>query len=440
MTAKPWTRTDLYSLGVMLWYARRGREPFKGRSLDELRDDPGRARLPVEQLTVRKVPACVAALMERVLALDPSNRPASDRELLDDLDACRQQLVAMKAPVSQRRRPVALAVLLALAGTVVWWWAHPPKAATDQRPAVTMAVPDKSVAVLPFDNFSPDKESAYFADGMQDEILTDLAKVTELKVISRSSVMQYKAAQQRNEREIGKALGVAYVVEGSVQRAGNKIRVTGQLIDTRTDAHQWAEHYDRDVSDVLAIQSEIAQAIADKLRSNLSVQEKAAIAEQPTVDLKAYELYTRAKAIDPWDTPGGAIPNLTQKVSHLSEVVQRDPAFALAYCELAKAHFDIEDVVRDGAHLILGKAAVETALQLHPGLGLAYRELARYSLFTDDYEHGAEDAALALRSLPDDAQAFRVAARIACYLNRWEQGRVWMEKAFALDPLDVEIE
>ena len=191
---------------------------------------------------------------------------------------------------------------------------------------------------------------------------------------------------------------------------------------------------------MLAIQSEIAQAIADKLRSNLSLQEKAAIAERPTVDLKAYEFYTRAKAIDPWDTPGGAIPNLNQKVSLLSEAVQRDAAFALAYCELARAQFDIEDVVRDGAHLTLGKAAVETALQLHPVLGLTYRELARYSLFTEDYEHGAEDAALAMRSLPNDAQAFRVLARIACYLNHWEQGRVWMEKAFALDPLDVEIE
>ena len=158
------------------------------------------------------------------------------------------------------------------------------------------------------------------------------------------------------------------------------------------------------------------------------------------MDLKAYELYTRAKAIDPWDTPGGAVPNLKQKVSLLSEAVQRDPAFALAYCELAEAHFDIEDVNRDGSHLVLGKAAVETALQLRPGLGLAYRELARYSLFTSDYEHGSEDAAIALRSLPNDAQAFRVAARIACYMNRWEQGRAWMEKAFSLDPLDVEIE
>ena len=277
-------RTDLYSLGVTLWFALTGRTPFTGRSLEELRDDPGRRRLPLGQLTARKVPACVVALMERVLALDPAGRPASARELLDALDACRVQLGATGTPDEPPRRLVAVAVavaavmLLAAAGGV-WRWAHPSKTAADQRTAAVgpetppaPPVSDKSVAVLPFDNFSEDKDSAFFADGVQDEILTDLAKVTELKVISRSSVMQYKAAQQRNVREIGKALGVAYIIEGSVQRASNKIRVTAQLIDARTDTHQWAEHCDRDVSDVFAMQSEIAQAIADKLRSNLSLQ------------------------------------------------------------------------------------------------------------------------------------------------------------------------
>lgn len=404
-------RTDLYSLGSTLWFALTGRPPFSGRSLEELRDDPRRARLPLEQLTARRVPPCVVTLLERVLALDPAGRPAAAKELLGALDVCRQQLSAAKAPKIGRGWLVAAtaAVIGVVAVTgMIWQRTHAPKVVADHRPVlatapekpVTPPVPDKSVVVLPFDNFSQEKDSVFIADGVQDAILTDLAKVAELKVISRSSVMQYKAAKERNVREIGKALGVSHIVEGSVQTVGNKIRVTAQLIDARADTHQWAERYDRDISDVFAMQSEIAKTVADQLRSNLSLQEKAAIAERPTVDLKAYELYTKARAIDPWDTPGGAIPNLTDKAVLLGEAVQRDPAFALAYCELAKAQFDMEDVIRDGSHLVLGKAAVETALQLKPGLGLAYRELARYSLFTADFEHGSEDAAIAMALCP----------------------------------------
>src|SRR6202040_3244218 len=149
----------------------------------------------------------------------------------------------------------------------------------------TVAVPEKSIAILPFQNLSDDKENAYFADGVQDEILTDLAKVADLKVISRTSVMQYKTGVARNLREIGQQLGVAHLLEGSVQRAGNKVRVNAQLIDARTDAHLWAENYDRPLADVFAIQSEIAQTIAEQLQARLSSRERKAIAEAPTTDV-----------------------------------------------------------------------------------------------------------------------------------------------------------
>ena len=155
----------------------------------------------------------------------------------------------------------------------------------------------KSIAVLPFENLSEEKANAFFADGVQDEILTHLARIADLKVISRTSVMQYKSGAPRNLREIGQQLGVAHVVEGSVQRAANKVRVNAQLIDARTDAHLWAQTYDRDLADVFAIQSEIAKAIADQLQAKLSPNEKKAIEQPPTTDLAAFDLYSRAKSL-----------------------------------------------------------------------------------------------------------------------------------------------
>jgi len=157
---------------------------------------------------------------------------------------------------------------------------------------------EKSIAVLPFENLSRDPDNAFFADGVQDEILTDLAKIADLKVISRTSVMQYKSGIARNLREIGQQLGVAHVLEGSVQRAANKIRVNAQLIDARNDAHLWAQTYDRDLADVFAIQSEIAKTIAEQLQAKLSPKEEAVVEAKPTNDLVAYDLYLRASEFD----------------------------------------------------------------------------------------------------------------------------------------------
>src|SRR5437667_328107 len=167
-----------------------------------------------------------------------------------------------------------------------------------RRPTTSaLSVLDKSIAVLPFENRSEDNANAYFTDGVQDEILTDLAKIADLKVISRTSVLQYKSGVARNLREIAQQLGVANVVEGSVQRLGNRVRVNAQLIDARNDAHLWAQTYDRDLADVFAIQSEIAKAIADQLQAKLSPNEKKAIEQPPTTDLAAFNLYSRAKSL-----------------------------------------------------------------------------------------------------------------------------------------------
>ena len=197
----------------------------------------------------------------------------------------------------------------------------------------------KSIAVLPFASLSDDKNDAYFADGVQDQILTNLAKVSDLKVISHTSVRQYGPGAERNMREIGRQLGVAYIMEGSVQRARDRLRINATLIDARTDAHIWAETYDRTAADLFAIQSELAQSIATQLRAKLSPKQKAEIEERPTQDLVAFELYIQAKAIiDSYINATDVRAALLQALKSLDEAIQRDPNFVSAYCYAARAN------------------------------------------------------------------------------------------------------
>src|SRR6476659_1312505 len=256
-----------------------------------------------------------------------------------------QAKATLTAPAPRSRGLIAALIiaagLAAVAGLYIF--SHrptpiaPPSASAPTPAAVVIS--EKSIAVLPFENLSSDKENAYFTDGVQDEILTDLAKIADLKVISRTSVMQYKSGAPRNLREIGQQLGVAHVVEGSVQRAANKVRVIAQLIDARTDTHLWAQTYDRDLADVFAIQSEIAKAIAEQLQAKLSPNEKKAIEQPPTTDLAAFDLYSRAKSLlltASFSVTGD--PDLRKAIELLDEAVKRDPSFFDAYCQLAYAH------------------------------------------------------------------------------------------------------
>src|SRR5258707_11924576 len=225
-----------------------------------------------------------------------------------------------------------IAVLLLVIAILVFQRLH-----SNVSPAVSSSL-QKSIAVLPFENLSEEKAFAFFADGVQDEILADLAKIADLKVISRTSVMQYKNVSTRNLPEIAQALKVAHVLEGSVQRSANRVRVSAQLIDARNDTHVWAEKYDRDLADVFAIQSEIAEKIADQLQAKLSPKEKSAINERPTSDLAAYDLYLRAKELIYGVNPFPERENLFKMVQLLDQALARDPAFLLAHCLLAYAH------------------------------------------------------------------------------------------------------
>ncbi len=248
------------------------------------------------------------------------------------------------------------------------------------RPAPASTVPEKSIAVLPFENRSEEKANAYFADGVQDEILGALAKVADLKVISRTSVMLYQSGNPRNLREIAQQLGVAHVVEGSVQRAGNKVRINAQLIDARHDAHLWAQTYDRDLADVFAIQSEIAKAIADQLQAKLSPNEKSAIERPPTSDVIAFDLYSRAKTLilsTSYSALG--VPNVRQAVDLLNQALARDPSFFLAQCELVHAHDQLYFIgEHTPARLALADAAVAAAFRLRPDAGEAHLARAEH--------------------------------------------------------------
>jgi TolB-like protein/class 3 adenylate cyclase/Flp pilus assembly protein TadD len=301
------------------------------------------------------------------------------------------------------------------------------------------AIPQKSIAVLPFDNLSEAKENAYFADGVQDEILTDLARIADLKIISRTSVKQYKSGLARNLSEISRQLGIAHVVEGSVQRSGNRVRVNARLIDARTNRQLWAQTFDRDLADIFAIQSEIAESIASQLQAKISAIEKAAIEERPTNDLVAYDLYVHAAALMDEALYYGinTDKNLFEAVELLNQVVARDPMFLPAYCKLAEAHDGIYwnaiDHTPDRLHL--AKAAIDSAFRLKSDSGDAHLALAVhfYNGYLD-YDRARHELAIALRTMPNNARIFEWLGYIDRRQGRWEDAARDFDRAIELDP------
>ncbi len=298
---------------------------------------------------------------------------------------------------------------------------------------------EKSIAVLPFENLSEEKQNEYFAEGVQDEILTYLAKIADLKVISRTSVMHYMSGAPRNLREIGQQLGVAHVVEGSVQRAANKVRVNAQLIDARTDAHLWAQTYDRDLADVFAIQSEIAKAIADQLQAKLSPNEKKAIEQPPTTDLEAFDLYSRAKSILLTASfSATSEPNLRKAIELLDEAVRRDPSFFDAYCQLARAHeqlYGVSGVDHTPARLALAEAAVQAATRLRPDAAETHLARAQYLYYgLRDYAGALAELEIARQALPNDPRLFELTGYILRRRGQQEEGLQNLQRAVELDP------
>jgi TolB-like protein/Flp pilus assembly protein TadD len=330
---------------------------------------------------------------------------------------------------------VAIATLL-LAISAALFFAG--RLATPSRNVVPPNEPStKSIAVLPFDSFGSDKDSVYFADAVQDQILTDLAKVAELKVISRTSVMQYKSGAPRNLREIGRQLGVVNVLEASVQRLGNRVRMNAQLIDTRSDIHLWAQTYDRDLADVFAIQTEIAQTIADQLRAKISPEEHAFMTQPPTKDVLAFRFYQSARELKTHNSDPSAENRLVQAVDLLRQATQRDPAFLQAWCLLAEVQLDLywERMDHTDARLESSRAAVEQAVRLQPDAGETHLAQGIYYYHgLSDYGRALQELALAGRTLPNSADVPFYSAAIFRRQDRWEDALREFNRAAELDP------
>ena len=347
----------------------------------------------------------------------------------------------------QRSRALLIACIISLVGLAIVALIFAPAVFKQARsrtglssaaPPEGSAISEKSIAVLPFENLTENKENAFFADGVQDEILTNLAKVADLKVISRTSVIGYRDAVGRNLRKIGQELGVAHLVEGSVQRSGSRVRVNAQLVDARTDTHQWAQTYDRDLADVFAIQSEIAKAIADQLQAKLSPQERAEIERAPTANLAAFDLYTRARQLGErgtFSTPG--IENARQAEALLKQALALDPNFFLAYCQLQYVSdtFYFFNIDRTPTRRAVGEAALQAAIRLNPSAGETHLSIADHLYHVnEDYNGARAELEKAKQALPNSSRVYEWAGYIDRRQGRWEDSLRSHQRSLELDP------
>jgi TolB-like protein/tRNA A-37 threonylcarbamoyl transferase component Bud32/Flp pilus assembly protein TadD len=435
--------SDVYSLGAILFDLLTGRPPFLGehalKVIQQASEKPAPKLRTLQPGLDRDLETICAKSLER----EPDARYRSAGALAEDLERWLEGRHIVARPVSPparvwrwtRRNPVVagmaalLLVLGSAVGVMIWngEMAGPPAAS--------------GIAVLPFESLSSDKENAFFADGVYDGVSTKLAKVANLKVISHNSVAKYRGAG--NTQEIGRALNVAYVLEGSVRREAGRIHLNAQLIDTRTDAHVWAQEYDRDLSDVFALQSEIAQKIADQLGAEPSYTEKAAIQEPPTTDLVAYDSYLRAKdLINGIAVSTGAKEDLVQAVQLLDQAVARDPLFFLAYGELAGAHDRIYFLGFDhtDARLKWSETALQATRRLRPDSGETHLALAQHLYWAyADYDRARQELAVARRTLPNESRIPLLTGYIERRQGHWEGSLEQMNQALELDPRNFSI-
>jgi serine/threonine protein kinase/Tfp pilus assembly protein PilF len=429
--------TDVYGLGAVLYQLLTGQPPFAGGTTYEtikllLDTEPRQPRL-----LNPKVDRDLSTICLKCLEKDPKRRYSSALALAEDLERwlnyepilARHTGIFTRGKKWVRRNPTSallvasLVVLAAAAGWIVW------KSEFIRHPV------HNGIAVLPFENLSEQKEDSAFADGVQDDILTKLAKIADLKVISRTSVMDYRG--KRNLRQIGNDLRVSHVLEGSVRRTGTHLRLNAQLIDARTDTHVWVEQYDRDLNELFGIQSEIAQKVAERLNARITATERLAIEEKPTTDLMAFELYSRANNIL------GITPQMAgvlQAIDLLNQAVARDSSFFKAYCLLAAAHDNLYLFGGDHtpARLAMGEAAVQKAFRIRPNAGEAHlaRALHLYRGYLD-YDGALAELEVARRSLPNNSRIFAVMGWIQRRQGLWEESTRNLERAIELDPRNL---
>jgi TolB-like protein/Tfp pilus assembly protein PilF len=470
-------RSDLYSLGVTLWEMLVGQVPFRG-SPSELMHEHRQAPLPLEQL--KGLPQPVVILLEVMLEKDPAQRFQDPAELLRAISLVTAAITAGRSVTPQDLRAVSgegLAAFqkaqkfsgrvkglfrssrvrlfawlmggLLIGGIVIlaingFFRVNHPAAKSPVTPSALIKAPEKSIAVLPFDNISPNKDDSYFADGVQDEILNNLAKVAQLKVISRTSVMQYRAGAERDLRQIAAALGVANVLEGTVRRDGNHVRVSTELVDASNDNTIWADSYDRDLTDIFAIQSEIAQQVASRLNAQLSPEERKDIDEKPTANLAAYDLFLQAKQlinfVGLWSSDK---QNLLKAISLLEQAIHLDPAFALAYCKLSDAHGMLYNgrVDHTPERLALSDAVINEALRLRPDLGEVHLGMAWHLWGCyHDVERARVQLGIAAQTLPpNNPDLLYLAAVLDRYQGQWDKATAGLERVVTLDPRNPDL-
>jgi serine/threonine-protein kinase len=431
-------RSDIYSLGATFWYLLSGRVPFVGRTLRDVAAKQAE-ELPLEQLKMTHVPAPVIALVQSMLAVDPAKRPQTARELLSVIHRCYTKFSNEARARRKRSFLVAVGAILVLAAVAIGSWLY--------ERAQSSAAIERSIAVLPFENLSTAGEDSYFTVGMQDEITGDLAKLAGMKVIGSQSTRSYLPGQERNLQAIGRDLGVRHLLEGTVSRDNNEMRIALHLIDLRDGAIQWAATYQRPLQEVFALQSEITQAVAARLKAGLSPNESVALNEPPTTDLRAYDLYLRAQAMERLvkDTAEEASV-MEQKIFLLKDAVGRDPKFVLAYCALATAYdklYQTKDIMpvekRNVDYRALAEAALEKARRVAPDFGPVHLALAdHFVLALNDLEQGRLEIDLARQTMPNSAALETTAGSIARRQNRWDDAVRAIERAAALEPRAAE--
>jgi TolB-like protein/Tfp pilus assembly protein PilF len=429
--------TDVCGLGAVLYQLLTGQPPFAGGTTYEtikllLDTEPRQPRL-----LNPKIDRDLSTICLKCLEKDPKRRYSSALTLAEDLDRwlkhepiqARRTGIFARGRKWVRRNPTSallaasVVALVAVVGWNVW------KSELIRRPVTN------GIAVLPFENLSEQKEDGAFVDGVQDDVLTKLAKIADLKVISRTSVMDYRG--KRNLRQIGNDLRVSHVLEGSVRRAGTHLRLNAQLIDTRSDTHVWAEQYDRDLNDLFSIQSEIAQKVAERLNAKVTAAERLAIEEKPTTDLVAFELYSRANDIwgINWQTA-----DALQAIDLLNQAVARDSSFFKAYCRLALIHDQLYFFGLDHtpARLASAEAAVQEAFRIRPNAGEAHYARA-YHLYNAylDYDGALAELEVARPSLPNNSRVFFLMGLIQRRQGRWEESIRNFERAIEIDPRNV---
>ena len=412
---------------MTLWYALTGEVPYPGKTIEEIRASQKEIALPVQQLSARKVPAPVIKLLRQTLAINPVERPQSARALLGALELCRAKMAA--AP--RRRRAALLCGLLAIGAVGLTSYLR-------HLPPAPVIPPEKSIAVLPFENRSEDKANAYFADGIQDEILTRLSKIADLKVISRTSTQQYQS-KPRNLAEIAKQLGVANILEGSVQKVANQVRVNVQLINAQTDSHLWADIYDRKLTDIFGVESEIAKRIAESLQAKPTSGEKQALAVKPTNNPEAYDAYLRGLAFEERGLSPPLSDLLGKAAGFFERAVELDPNFALAWARLSRADAYLYDRVHS-ARGDAAKRALENAQKLQPNSPATLLALGYYQFFVlIDYGSAKITFERVCKMLPTSSEALHALAKVTPLLGHWDEGIAYYEQALALDPRNVEL-